>query len=466
MDIIFKNITAITEPISYNIDIGVQNGKIAFIKPTGTHDYTANRIIDGSYKVLMPGLYNCHSHASMVFFRGLGSDRTLEDWLFNYIVPAEKKLTPNLVRLGTTLAIAEMISSGTIALCDMYYFCDETSLAAYDAGVLANISNGIVTFDENFIFENSNEYAQTMRALENIDLSDGRIKIDASIHGVYTSPPDAWRQVVEFAQKRSLRMHVHLSETKTEHENCKNKFGLTPTQVFEKHGVFDIPCLAAHGVWLEEIDIKILAKHGVSIAHCPLSNLKLASGLAPITKMDNIAFPLGIGTGMNPVPASWTLPSVHAAAMNTASPFCGGTDNSLRNCYINIALGTDGVASNNSLDMFAELKMASLLQKYITNDPTAMPALQTINMATKNGALALGREKESGQIAVGFDADIIMLDFDNVRQMVCHDPIMNIAYSTSGRDVELTMCRGKILYEKGEFFTIDIEKILYEAKKL
>ena len=419
MDIIFKNITAITEPISYNVDIGIKNKKIIFIEPTGTHKYTnAKRIINGSSKILMPGLYNCHSHASAVFFRGIGSDRDLEDWLFNYMVPAEKKLTPEFVYLGTTLAIAEMISSGTIAVCDMYYFCDEIALAAYDAGVLANISNGIVTFDEDFLFENSNEYTQTLHALE-LHYND-RVKIDASIHGVYTSPPNAWRQVVEFAQKNELRMHVHLSETKTEHENCKAKFGLTPTQVFEKYGVFDVPCVAAHCVWLEDIDIEILARHNVSIAHCPLSNLKLASGLAPITKMNNI----------------------------------------------NIALGTDSVASNNSLDMFEELKMASLLQKYIANDPKAMPALQTINMATKNGALALGREKESGQIAVGFDADLIMLDFDNERHTVCNDPIMDIAYATSGQDVELTMCNGKILYEKGEFFTIDIEKVLYEAKKI
>jgi len=427
MDILFKNITAVTmeqdTPVLTNVDVGVSYGKITHLAESSSDVrlLATTRIIDGTNKVLMPGLYNCHSHGAMAMFRGYANDRNLEDWLFNYIFPAEEKWTPELLRTGALLAIAEMISSGTIAFTDMYSLMGITAAVADEAGVLANISNGIITFDKNsYNFSRDHVYKQTMLAMENLS-GDGRIKIDASIHGVYTSHPDAWEQVVEFARKHELGMHVHLSETATEHEGCKEEYGTTPTQIFARHGVFDMPTVAAHAVWVTDEDIEILAEKGVTVATCPISNLKLASGLAPVIKMQ-------------------------AAG-------------------INVAIGTDGVASNNSHDVFEELKMASVLQKYISNDPTALPAFDALKMATVNGAKAQGRGHSSGMIKVGCDADILLIDFDNPRQTVCYDPVLNLAYSTSGRDVEMTMCRGKILYEKGEFKTIDIEKILFDARR-
>jgi 5-methylthioadenosine/S-adenosylhomocysteine deaminase len=407
-------------PVLENYDLGIKEGKVAYLKPSSAFDDlvesgNSKRIIDATHKVIMPGLYNCHTHAGMTLFRGFANDRSLEDWLFNHLIPAEGKLTPELIRTGAVLAMAEMLASGTVAFSDMYYFMDTMTEAVHDVGMLANLSNGLM--GDNGYEKFTEAFHRTAKALPD----HGRVKLNAHIHGCYTSAPKWWEQISGFAKEHNLHMHVHLSETKTEHDGCIENYGKTPTRAFADHGVFDVPCLAAHGVWATDDDMKILAEKGVTIAHNPLSNLKLASGLAPVTKM------LQAG--------------------------------------VNVTLGTDGMASNNSHDLFEELKMASLLQKYITADPTVLPAFETLSLATTNGALAQGRQHESGTIKEGYHADLIMLDFDNERQTMCYNPLLNLAYSTSGRDVQLTMVRGKILYEKGEFTTIDIEKTLHEARK-
>jgi len=425
LDILFKNATVVTmamdTPVLENVNVGITGRKITHIKKD--EGLTANRVIDCTGKVIMPGLYNCHSHAGMTMFRGYANDRNLEDWLFNYIVPAERKWTPELLKTGVTLAMAEMIASGTIAFTDMYFFMDTIAKTVDEVGMLANISNAVVGFDkDSYDFHKDNVYEQSLIAIEEYhNKKDGRVKIDASIHGVYTSHPPAWKQVMDFAHKYELDLHLHLSETKTEHENCIKTYGKTPAQVFAEHGVFDRNTLAAHAVWVSDEDIQILADKKVNVAHNPLSNLKLASGLAPVAKM------LEAG--------------------------------------VNVSLGTDGVSSNNSHDLFEEMKMASLLQKYATGDPATLPATIALKMATVNGAICQGRADESGKIAEGFDADMLLLDFNNPRQTVCYDPMLNLAYSTNGRDIEMTLCRGQVLYEKGEFTTIDIEKTLFEARK-
>jgi 5-methylthioadenosine/S-adenosylhomocysteine deaminase len=427
MDILFTNVTAVTlqpqSPVLYNVDVGIEGRKITLIDKDRQNKARAKRVINGEHKVLMPGLYNGHAHAAMTLFRGYANDRALEDWLFNFIFPAERRLTPELVYTGTVLAIAEMIAGGTLAFTDMYFHMDEVARAARDAGVLANVSNAVIGFDrDTYDFHKDNVYGQTLRTLEEFhNKGDGRIKAEASIHTVYTSHPPAWRQVMDFAEKHDLGLHIHLSETKTEHEGCIGNYGATPTRVFYDHGVLDRPCTAAHGVHVSDEDIAILAEKKVTVCHNPLSNLKLTSGLAPVCKMLNAG--------------------------------------------INVTLGTDGMASNNSHDLFEEMKMASLLQKYHSGDPMSLPALEALKMATTNGAKTQGRSHESGMIAEGYDADLILLDFNNPRQTVCYDPVLNLAYSTSGRDVDMTLCRGKVLYEKGEYLTIDIEKILYDARK-
>jgi len=261
MYILFKNATIVTmnpaSPVLYNADLTINDGKIKL----GACEKPA-RTIDCTNKVIMPGLYNCHTHAAMTLFRGFANDRTLEDWLFNHLIPAESKLTPELVRTGTLLAMAEMLASGTIAFSDMYCHMDYVAKAAEEAGMLANISNGIVGMDrDSFDFYKCNEFLQTSRArgaffpdcsvvgmsprsldnavvgtsprsLENARATTPRIQIEAAIHACYTSHPPAWEQVTDFAHKHNLRMHLHLSETRHEHESCIKNFGATPTQMF------------------------------------------------------------------------------------------------------------------------------------------------------------------------------------------------------------------------------------------
>jgi 5-methylthioadenosine/S-adenosylhomocysteine deaminase len=316
-----------------------------------------------------------------------------------------------------------MLASGTIAFSDMYFNMHIVAQAAEQAGVKANLSNAVLAFSDDYNIKDDNCYKETLEVINTYNKNNhSRIKAEASLHCAYTTNEAAWRQVTEFALEHNLRMHVHLSETKTEHQKSIDQFGLTPAQVFGKYGVFDIPTVAAHACWVTEGDIAILAEKNVTIAHNPVSNLKLASGIAPIEKM-------------------------------------------LKN-GINIALGTDGMASNNTHDLFEEIKLASILQKCATENPTALRAEEAIKMATINGALAQGRENTSGKLAIGYDADLIMLDFDTPRQIPCFDPMLNLAYSTTGQDVILTMCQGKILYENGEYTTIDIERTMFDVKNV
>ncbi|MCL2017042.1 MAG: amidohydrolase [Defluviitaleaceae bacterium] len=432
MEILFKNITAVTmadtQQVLQNANIGVKDGKIIFVADNELEkaSKTAARTIDGLYKVLIPGLYNCHTHSPMSLLRGFANDLALEEWLFDNIFPAEGKIKglKNAVYTGTMLAIAEMVASGTVAFSDMYFNLPEIARAVDETGVKANLSNAVISFAEDgYIFADSPECAETLEILQGYHkASHGRIKIGVSCHCAYTTHPTAWRQTADFSQKHGLSMHVHLSETITEHNKALEQFNATPTECFAKHGVFDTPTTAAHACWVSEDDIEILAKYGVSVAHNPISNLKLASGIAPITAMQKKG--------------------------------------------VNVALGTDGMASNNSHDLFEEIKIASILQKCATEDPTATPAIAALKMATVNGAKAQGRQ--GGTIQPGNDADLVLLDFRNPRQMPYNpsNPIVNLAYSTTGRDVVMTLCQGKILYENGEFTSLDIEKILFEVDKV
>jgi 5-methylthioadenosine/S-adenosylhomocysteine deaminase len=418
MDILFQNATIVTmdtaAPMLHGAYLGVSGRHIVHLSdrmPTAK----AARVVDCAGKVIMPGLYNCHTHAGMSVFKGYANDLKLEDWLFNHIIPAEGGWTRERLRAAVDIAMAEMIASGTIAFTDMYFFIDIMAQAVCESGMLANLSSGMMD-------GGPTEYLAALTDATHFltNNGDGRVRADVHVHGCYTSAPEAWERQARTAQDKKLRMHVHLSETKTEHQGCISNYGMTPAAAFAKHGVFDVPTTAAHGVWVTENDIEILAAKGVTVAHCPISNLKLASGLAPVVSMTQ-----------------------------------GG---------VNVAIGTDGCSSNNSHDLFEELKMASILQKYGTGDPTAMPAMDTLKMATVNGAKAQGRGAESGMLRTGMDADLIVVDFHTPANAISHDAAISLAYSTVGRDVCLTMVRGKTLYENGEFFTIDIEKVLRQAQ--
>lgn len=423
MDTLFSHVTVVTMDarMSVWVDafVGVSDGKISYLSKKAPEEKPA-QIIDATGMVMMPGLVNAHTHLPMSILRGYADDLVLDEWLNSYIFPREDRLDGRCVKAATLLGIAECLRFGTTSFSDMYYFCDEFAEAVAETGIKANISRGTMLFDpEGFDFEKYPACQELVALREKWDGYDnGRIKIEASIHAEYTSSYQLWDKMAEYAINNNMGMHVHLSETKSEHEGSIERNGLTPAQVLDCHHVFDTRAIAAHCVHLSEEDMKLLAKRHVSAVHCPVSNLKLASGCADVMGM--------VKAGMN------------------------------------VCLGTDSVASNNNLDLFEEIKACTLMAKGKTLDPTAVNAEAALMMATVCGAKAQGREKECGQIALGMDADLILLDFNQPHLIPCHNVISNLAYAASGHDVVLTMVRGRILYANGKFPTIDMPAVLKE----
>ena len=422
MDTLISNVTVVTMDeelrVLFSAFVGIADGKISYISKKAPEEQP-KEIINGEGMVLMPGLINCHTHLPMAPLRGYADDVDLQTWLNDYIFPREDRLDGRCVKAATLLSIAECLRFGTTSVSEMYYFCDEIAEAVAESGIKANISRAITHFGEDFDFEKDTRCQEMMELVDKWNGYDNdRIKIEASIHGEYTSHHEVWDAVSEYAINEGLGMHVHLSESKKEHDECKDRHGLTPAQVFDCHNVFHAPAIAAHCVWLEPEDMQILAKRKVTAVHCPVSNLKLASGCADVTAM--------IKAGMN------------------------------------VALGTDSNASNNNLDMFEEIKAATLMAKGKSLDPTALPAPAVLMMATVCGARAQKREQECGMIKVGMDADLIMLDFTQPHLMPCHNVMSHLAYCVSGHDVVMTMVRGKILYAAGKYPTIDLEKVVRE----
>ena len=422
MDILFSNVTVVTMDedlrVLFSAFVGVTDGKISYLSKNAPEEQP-QKIINGEGMVLMPGLINCHTHLAMSPLRGYADDVDLATWLNDHIFPREDRLDARCVKATTLLSLAECLRFGTTSVSDMYYFCNEVAEAVAESGIKANISRAITYFGEDFDFE------KDTRCQEMVELhkkwhgyDNGRIRIEASIHGEYTSNHQVWEAVSEYAKNEGLRMHVHLSESQGEHEGCKDRHGLTPAQVLDCHHVFDVPTIAAHCVWLEEEDMKLLAKRKVSAVHNPCSNLKLASGCAKVEEM--------VRAGMN------------------------------------VALGTDSNASNNDLDMFKEIRAASYMAKGRSLDPKSLPAQATLMMATVCGARAQGREQECGMIKLGMDADLILLDFTQPHLMPCHNVMSHLAYCVSGHDVVMTMVRGNILYSAGKYHTIDLEAVVKE----
>ncbi len=421
-DILFDTVTAVTmdgtDPVRTDCFVRISGGKIVSVSASPPANFSGERI-DGRGKVLLPGLVNCHTHIPMTVLRGYADDYDLQTWLTKYIFPVEAKLDGRCVRAGALLGIAEALASGTTSFTDMYYFCDDILAAVEESGIKANVSRGTSLFSEDFSFDSHAGCVEMRRLHRAWDGRDsGRIRIEASIHAEYTSTPKLWAAVAEYAADNGLGMHVHLSETRKEHEDCVAKYGATPAAVLDRYGVWGGRAVAAHCVWVTEADMDLLAARGVNVSHNPVSNLKLASGIAPV-------------------------PALLAKG-------------------INVALGTDSVASNNSHDLFEEIKTAALIHKGASGNPGAVTALEALRLATVNAAKAQGRQDECGRIVPGLDADLILLDFDRPHLVPCHNVASNLVYSARGGDVVLTMVRGRILYRDGEFRTIDLGKVRRE----
>ena len=418
---LFTNIAIMNEDYSVTFDnhVVVEGTQIKYVgqaRPEGTFD----REYCGKGKLLMPGFYNAHAHSPMTLMRGYGENMTLNDWLNKRIFPFEDKLCGNDAYAGTMLSIAESLSNGIVSTSDMYFFCDDIVRATNDAGSKVNVSRALTSFDENEDVANMKSYLESKKLFSDFhNTSDGKIKVDMSLHAEYTSTPKLVKALANMAGENNAPVHVHISETKSEHEECKaRRDGRTPTKYLSDLGLFEQGGLAAHCVWIEEEDAEILKEKNVSIASCPVSNLKLASGV--------MNAPMILGKG------------------------------------VNVALGTDSVASNNNLSILEEIKLFAIISKGIHLDPTLVSPQMALNAATRAGAVAQGRQ-DCGYIKEGYKADLIVLDLASPAMNPIHDIENNVVYSASNKDVIMTMIDGRVLYEDGEYKTIDIEKVVFEA---
>lgn len=419
---LFKNITILDEKLDVkeNMYVAVEAGKIDYIgSERPDHDYGEE--YEGKGRLLMPGFYNAHAHSPMALMRGYGENLALQDWLGTRIFPFEAKLSSNAVYWGTLLCMAESLRFGIVSTSDMYYFVADMAKAVLYSGAKNNISRSIVNFDGSDFdsMESVDEMKKAVRELNGA--GNGRVLMDASLHAEYTSDEKTARALAEYAKAENINMHVHVSETKLEHEECKERHGgKTPVQYLADCGIFDTRSTAAHCVWIEGEDYNILKEKGVTVATNPVSNLKLASGIC-----------------------------------NSAEIMKRG---------INLAIGTDSVASNNSLNFIEEMKTLALIGKVKAEDPTVITPKEVIMAATRNGALAQGR-MDCGVLKEGFKADLIVLDTTLPHMHPVHNMINNVVYSASGSDVVLTMVDGKVLYKDGEYVTIDVEKAIAETEK-
>ena len=403
-------------------DIFIEEGKI---KKIGKKlNLKAKEKIDGKgEKAVLPGLINCHTHSAMILFRGYGDDLPLKEWLIKKIWPLEKKINEDDVYWGTKLAILEMIKTGTTCFNDMYWYGKAVIEAAKEMGLRTIVGPLIIDFDKRGSKENFEKIYQNFKS-EKSDL----IKLAVAPHSIYGVSKENLIWAREFAEKNNLILHMHLSETEEEVKGCLKLINLRPVEYLEKIGFLDEPrsrtsslrggnCVFAHSIWLNDKEIEILAKHKSNIVYNPCSNMKLASGIFPYKK--------------------------------------------LKEAGVNICLGTDGPASNNSLDMFSEMKFASLLQKINEMDPPIAPAPEIFETATKNGAKALNIN--AGEIKEGKLADLILIDLNQISFQPGHNLISDIVYSASGNCVSDLICNGRILMRDKK---VEGEKeILKEATK-
>lgn len=398
----------------------IQDDRITYVgeKQDGLKE-GAGEVIDGSRRCYLPGLINTHGHAAMSLLRGYADDLDLQVWLEQKMWPMEARFTAEDVRAGTWLTACEMVKSGTTCFVDMYDHMDEVAAVAEQSGLRAVLARGVIGFPPE---AQDAKLAEAVAFAKNWNgAAGGRIRTMMSPHAPYTCPPDYIRRIVEAAHELDLPVHTHLSETRKEVEQNVADYGVRPVEHLLRLGVFSRPTLVAHAVHLTDEEIAILAEHNVHVSHNPGSNLKLASGIA-----------------------------------RTADMLKAG---------ITVSLGTDSSASNNNVDMFDEIRLAALLQKGVSNDPTAVPAMEALAMATSMGARAVWQEADLGRLEAGCKADVVGVDLDRAHFHPLTDPVSHLVYSASGHDVADVCVDGRWLMRNRELLTMDEEKIIYEAER-
>lgn len=402
----FKNGFEIT-----NDEVWTNGSEIAFVGKN--HDKKADREIDLNGNLLMPAFKNAHTHSAMTFARSLADDLPLQPWLYDMIFPMEAKLNESDIYTLSRLAFLEYLSSGISACFDMYYYPEAMAKASVDAGFRTVMCGAVNNFKESVSL--LDEYYQKYNSYDEL------ISYRLGFHAEYTTSKELMSGIALLAEKHEAPVFTHSSETKSEVEGCLERYGKTPTELFEELGLFNYGGGGFHSVWMSENDLEIYKKHGIWAVINAGSNSKLASGIAPLEKMQKAG--------------------------------------------INTAIGTDGPSSNNALDMFREMYLAAVTQKLKTSDAAACDAAELLKSATVGGAHCMGLYN-CDIIDTGKKADITVIDLHRPNMQPINNIIKNIVYSGSKENVKLTMINGKILYENGEFIGTDIEKIYYEAQKI
>ena len=417
MGIVLKDILAILpegkKDVIQKTSIYVEGNRIAGIgdKPAG---FLEEKVIDGKDKLVIPGLINCHTHSYMSFMRNVADDLSFMDWLFGTIDPIEQQMTDEDTYWGAMLAIIEMMRSGTTCFNDMQMNIHQTTRAVKESGMRAMICRGLVG--------SGNDEAGQMRLAQAYEERDAakdcdRLTFMLGPHAPYTCDDGFMRVVSEEAKREHMGIHVHLSESVSEIQQIQEKYGISPIEMAEKNGLFDVPAIAAHCVQIDEKDMDILKNKNVSVVTNPASNMKLGNGFAPVAKM--------LEKG------------------------------------INVCLGTDGAASNNCLNMFHELSLLTLIHKGVNKTPQCISAAEGFRIATINGAKALGLEKEIGSIEVGKKADLAILDLNTPSLTPRNNLLAALSYSANGSEVDTVIIDGKITMENKKLLTID-ESLVYE----
>jgi 5-methylthioadenosine/S-adenosylhomocysteine deaminase len=377
--------------------------------------------IDGTNRLVLPGLINTHTHIPMTLFRGYGDDMLLQDWLAQRIWPVEAKLDKKTIEIGTQLGLLEMISSGTTSYLDMYFFEETIAKVTEKTGMRGFLGFALIDFDtpEFESKELISQADQFIRRWRNNPLISPLI----APHSTYSCKPETLQNALDIATKHHVPLHIHCSETRDEVYDVEKKYGVRPVGLLKKYGLLKNETILAHCGWITKNEILDMKNVGVSVAHCPVSNMKIATG------------------GFTPVPE-------------------------LLDARVPVGLGTDGAASNNTLDMFETMKFCALVHKNHRWDPTILPAQTVVDLATRGGATTLGVQHSLGSLERGKTADLIMIDLKKPHLTPLHDPVSHLVYAVRGTDVCTTIVNGAPLMLEKEFLTIDVEKTLEQSQKI
>ena len=428
-DIVIHNGLIIT--VNSDFDV-IENGVVCITKGT-IHRIEAwaddkplpeaKEIIDANGGIVMPGLVNTHTHLPMTLFRGLADDLPLALWLDEFIFPCEAKyLTPETVRLGTLLACAEMILSGTTTCCDGYFFEDDVASAVSKSGIRGVLGQGVIDFPAPGVPDPSDNIKNAVAFIEKWDGVSSLITPSIFCHSPYTCSEKTLKKAKAASDSKGLLLQIHAAETKSEYIRIQTEQHTTPVKYLDRIGILDEDTLIVHGIWLDDDDIEIIAKRRSKVSHNPQSNMKLASGIAPVP--------------------------------------------SLLNAGVTVGLGTDGCASNNDLDLFQEMDTAAKLHKVNLLDPTVMDAKTVLKMATRDGAKAIGFDKHIGSLEPGKQADVIIVDTYKPHMVPMYNPASHIIYTAQGSDVRDVIVAGRILLRNKNLLTIDLKDILKRVAQL